>query len=262
MTEFMRVDGADIDLKKALQWRMAIDDEEFIQSVASDAAVVQYCAEKKIVASAEDIQSVFDELRYSKELENADQTKTWIVEKGLTEEAVAQACEILALKNSIRAAISDEEVKQEFLEDQSSYDVAEIYNITVDDEDLAAEIVSQLEDEEDSFYNLAVEHSIDEDTYLKAGYNGEVTREDVRAEAEAVIFGAENGAIVGPVKEEDDYTIYMVLKVVKPDFEDVKESIRDRLFEEILDGLAGTATLEILPLDVRIEPIEDAELPE
>lgn len=262
MTDFMKVDGAEINLKTALQWRLSIDDDEFIQNTATDAAVVQYCAEKKITASAEEIQNVFTELRYSKELESSEQTKIWISENGLSEESLSQACEIMALRNAIRRSFTEDEVKQEFLEDQTSFDVAEIYNITVDDTSLADEIMSQLEDEDDSFYNLAVEHSIDEDTYLKAGYMGEVTRNDVRAEAESAIFGASSGAVVGPIKEDDDFTIYMVHKVVKPEFDDVKEMLRDRLFEELVEGLAGTATLEILPLGTRKEPSDGSDAPE
>ncbi len=259
MTIFMKVDGAEIDLKTALQWRAAIGDDSFIQSTATDAAVVQYCKEKGISASPDEIQTVFNELRYAAELEKAEQVTVWMAENGLDQGAVAQACEITALTNKIRESISDEEVKEVFLEAQASYDVAEIYNITVDDEGLADEIVSQLEDEEDSFYNLAVEHSIDEDSYLKGGYSGEMTRSDVRAEAEAAIFGASNGDVVGPIKEDDDYTVYMVHKIVKPEFDDVKETIRDRLFEELIEGLSGTSVVEIVPLGTKTEPPEDLD---
>jgi len=257
--EFMKVDGADIDLKTALQWRAAVGDDAFVQSTATDAAVVQYCGEKNISASAEDVQTVFNETRYLMEMESAEQTKAWMSENGLDDKSVAQACEIMALRNKIRTSITDDEVKEAFLEEQASFDVAEIYNITVDDEDLANEIMSQLEDETDSFYNLAVEHSIDEDSYLKGGYTGEVTRNDVRAEAEAAIFGAANGAVVGPIKEDDDYTLYMVRKVVKPEFEDIKEMLRDRIFEDLIEGLGGTAVVEVLPLGTRTEPPEELD---
>lgn len=259
MTNFMKVDGAEIDLKTALQWRAAIGDDSFVQSVATDAAVIQYCAEKGISATAAEIQLVFNELRYTAELEKAEQTTAWMAENGLDEQSVAQACEITALSNKIRESISEDELKETFLEAQATYDVAEIYNITVDDEGLANEIVSQLEDEEDSFYNLAVEHSIDEDSYLKGGYTGEMTRNSVRAEAEAAIFGASNGDVVGPIKEDDDYTIYMVHKVVKPEFDDVKETIRDGIFEELLEGLPGTSVVEVLPLGTKSEPPEDLD---
>ena len=257
MSDFLKVDGADINLKTALQWAGVLGDDEFIQRTAQNAVLIQYCTEKGISASKEEIQVVFDELRYSNELEKAEETKSWMAENGLDQAAVSNVCEIMALRNKVREAFTDEEIKEEFVEDQSNWDVAEIYSISVDDEDLANEIVSQLEDEEDSFYNLAVEHSIDEDTYLKGGYVGEVKRNDLRADAEAAIFKASAGDVVGPFKEEDLFTIYKVLRVINPELNDVKDVIRDRLFEEFTEGLTGTAVVEVVPLGTRQEPAAD-----
>ena len=259
MSEFLKVDGAEISLKTALQWAAVLNDDEFIEKTAQNAIVVQYCAENGISASDEEIQNVFSELRYSDELEKAEETKSWMAENGLDNAAVANMCEIMALRNKVREAITDEEIKEEFVEEQSTYDVAEIYSISVDDEDLANEIVSQLEDEEDSFYNLAVEHSIDEDTYLKGGYVGEVTRNDLRAEAEAGVFAASAGDIVGPIKEDDLFTVYKVLRVINPELDDVKDVIRDRIFEEFTEGLTGTAVIEVVPLGTRQEPVDDSD---
>jgi parvulin-like peptidyl-prolyl isomerase len=259
MAEFLKIDGADIDLKTALQWRIVVDDDEFVEETVKDVAVIQYCKGKGISVSAEDIKNVFAELRYAKGLESAEETENWIKSDGLSESAVAQACEIIASRNALRLSISDEEVREVFVEEQASFDIAEVYNITVDDEDLANEIISQIGEQADSFYNLAVEHSIDEETYLKAGYMGEVTRNDVRAEAESLIFAATSGSVVGPVLEDDQYTVYMVRNVVKPEYEDVKDMLRDRLFEELIEDLPGTVRVEILPLGTATDPVDPSD---
>lgn len=259
MTDFLRVDGEEIDLKTALQWRLGVDNDDFIDETVTDAAVFKYCKVKEISVTQEEIQNVFNELRYTKEMESAEETKSWMKESGLSEESMAQVCEIMALRNAMRKSISDDECREVFAMDQASHDVAEIYSITLDDEDLANEIISQIEDEEDTFYNLAIEHSVDDATYLKAGYVGEVTRNDVRAEAESLIFSAEDGALVGPVSEGDQYTVYLVRRVVKPDFDDVKESIRDNLHEELLEGLSGIVKVELVPLGTTTEPADPDE---
>ena len=95
---------------------------------------------------------------------------------------------------------------------------------------------------------------MDDETYLKAGYMGEVTRNDVRAEANQQFF-QQTQAHVGPIAEGDQFTIYMVRKVVKPDFDDVKETIRDRLFDEFIEGLPGTVKVEVLPLGTVTNPV-------
>ena len=63
MTDFLKVDGANIDLQTALQWRLALSDDDFIDETVTDAAIVHHCRSKNIAASVEDIQTVFSELR-------------------------------------------------------------------------------------------------------------------------------------------------------------------------------------------------------
>ena len=45
---------------------------------------------------------------------------------GISEDAMAQVCEILALRNAIRKSITDEECKELFVDEQASFDVAEV----------------------------------------------------------------------------------------------------------------------------------------
>ena len=256
MTDFLRVDNEEIDLKTALQWRLGIDDDDFVEETVRDVALLSYCKLNQISVSKEEIQNVFDEYRYAKEMESADEIKGWMRDTGIDKNAMAQVCEIMALRNSVRKSISDDQCREVFNLEQTSYEIAEIYRIAVDDKELADEILSQIEDEEESFYNLAVEHSVDDETYLKAGYVGEVNRNAVPAAAESLIFSASDGSIVGPISEGDQHTIYMVREVIKPTFEDLKERIRDDLFSELIEGLPGTVKVEVIPLGTIIEPVE------
>ena len=51
----------------------------------------------------------------------------------------------------------------------------------------------------------------------------------------------------------------MVRRIIKPDFDDIKETIRDRLFEEFLEGLPGTVKVELTPLGTTTDPIDVSE---
>ena len=43
MTDFLRVDGEEIDLKTALQWRLGVDNDDFIDETVTDAAEGDFC---------------------------------------------------------------------------------------------------------------------------------------------------------------------------------------------------------------------------
>jgi len=259
MTNFINVNGAGVDVKTALQWQMVAGNTDFTDETVKNAAVVQYAQGNGLSASADEIQEFFGNVRYDLELEKADDFNVWLKSNNVELQTVQDVCEIGVLRNKIRTTISDADVEEHFNLNKESYDVANLYSLTVESEDLANELMAQLEDGEDSFVNLALEHSVDGDTFRKGGYNGEVTRETVRAEVEAAVFSAAPGAILGPIKDEDGYTLYMVSDLISPELDDLKETIRDELFEEKLELISAEASVDEVLLGIKDEPVEAAD---
>ena len=259
MTKFVEVGGSSISIETALQWRLLAGDNTLEEQTASAVAVMKYAAENNIEVSSDDIQSFFDEWRYANELEGAEATQLFLKEHGLNEQSAIQFSQVGALRNKIRESIDDSKVEEYFNENKSEYDVVELYSITVENKDLADEIVSQLEDEEESFYNLAVEHSIDDETFKKGGYAGEVGRSMVPAEAEAALFSASEGDIVGPIQFGEDWVVYKVLRVFPGNLDDVRETIRDELFESLLLAIQGDYEVKNNVLGTQKAVMEDED---
>lgn len=244
MTAFAVVNGVEISIERALGWRAALSDTALMDETARAVGVMQYARENGLSASREEIEEQIREMRYAMDLEKAEDLRAWMTREGVTEPALRETAEIGVLQNKIRESITDADLQPAFTESQATMEYVELYSLTVEDEDLAQELRAQIEEEEDSFYNLAVEHSVDGATFRQGGFMGDVTREMVRGEAEAAIFGASDGALVGPIKEGEDYTLYLVRRVVKPSFEDVKETMRDEAFEDLLESFVAAAAFE------------------
>jgi len=173
--EFMKVNGgAPVDIKTALQWQLIVGNTDFTDATITNAAVVNHAAENGISASSEEIQKFFEEVRYDLQLETKDDFDAWMNENKLDLGTVQNTCEIGVLRNKIRDAIPDDDLAEYFNNNKEGMDVAELYSITVESEDLASELMAQIEEGEDSFQNLALEHSTDQDTYRQGGFNGEV----------------------------------------------------------------------------------------
>lgn len=244
MTPFIVVDGAEIDIKTALQWQMVLGDTSFTELTAKNAAVVQHARKNGISVDAGELQSFFNEYRYELGLETAESFNNWMSENNIGLQTLQNVFEIGVIRNKLRAGITDAEVADYFAINKDAYDVAELYSITVEDSDTADELYSQLEEGEESFQALAVEHSIDGDTFRQGGFVGEVTRETVSGEVEAAVFAASPGDLIGPIKEDDGYTIYMVRNIIRPELTVVLESIRDELFEAKIEEIAGSVKVE------------------
>jgi len=257
MTDFISVNGTSVDMKTALQWQLVMGNTDFTDATVKNAAVVQYARANDLSASAEEIQEFFGNVRYDLELEKADDFNIWLKTNNLDLKTVQDVCEIGVLRNKIRASVSDADVEAHFTLNKESYDIANLYSMTVESEDLANELMAQIEDGEDSFVNLALEHSVDGDTFRKGGYVGEVTRETVRGDVEAAVFSASAGALIGPIKDDDGYTLYMVGDLITPELDDVKEAIRDEMFEEQLEIISAEATVDEVVLGIKDTPAED-----
>jgi len=209
-------------------------------------------------ASSDEIQKFFEEMRYDLQLETKDDFDAWINENNLDLATVQNICEIGVLRNKIRDSIPDEDIAEYFNNNKEGMDVAELYSITVESEDLASELMAQIEEGEDSFLNLALEHSTDQDIYRQGGFNGEVTRETVRADVEAAVFSASAGDLIGPIKDEDGYSIYMVRNAVSPESEDVKDSIRDQVFENLIEEISARVDVEQAILGIKDDPVDES----
>ncbi len=241
MTAFITVNGAAIDVKSALQWQLILGNTTLINETVKNAAVVQHASKNGISASADELQAFFDEYRYELELEKADSFNAWMAENNIDLKTLQAVFEIGVVRNKLRTTISDTDIAEYFAVNKDAYDVAELYSITVAEEDMADELYSQLEEGEESFQSLAVEHSIDGDTFRQGGFVGEVTRATVTGEIEAAVFAASPGDLIGPIKESDGYTIYMVRNIIRPELNAIKESIRDELFEALIEDIAAAA---------------------
>jgi len=241
MTTLLSVDGAEISILTALKWRLISGDTSFFDETIKNAAIVGHAAKSGITASADELQTFFNELRYELELDKADDLNAWLMENKFDLKDVQDFCEIGVLRNKIRAGVADSEIADHYSANKSSYDVAELYSITVESEDTANELFAQLEEGDESFQALAVEHSIDGDTFRQGGFVGEVTRETVRGEVEAAVFAASPGDLIGPLKDEDGFTIYMVRTIIQPELDAIRDTIHDELFEAKIDEITASA---------------------
>lgn len=258
MTAFLTVNEEDIDLETALRWQMIAGNHQLAQETIKNAVVRQYAEANEIEATADELRTIFAEFRYTLGLESAEATRAWIKARGLDLEVVQDFLEICALRNRIRASISEEEIQEHYTEVRSSLERVDLYAIFTASEDEAAELRAQVEEGE-SFLALAREHSTDPESAKKGGYLGETSREEIGGELEAAVFGGKAGDLIGPVKDDGEYVLYMVGERTMPGLDQVRDKIRDELFEGLILGYAINAEVEQKALGIRGNPFKDDE---
>ena len=258
MTAFLTVNDEEIDLETALRWQMIAGNHTFAQETIKNAVVRQYAEANGIEATAEELQTVFNEFRYALGLESAEATNAWLKTHGLDLQALQDFCEICALRNRIRASVTDDEIQERYTETRTSLERVDLYAIFSASQDESAELRAQVEEGE-NFLALAREHSTDPESAKKGGYLGETSREELSGEVEAAAFGGKPGDLVGPIKDDEDFVLYMVGERMAPTLEAMREKIREDLFEGLILDYAVNAEVEQNALGIRGNPFKDDE---
>lgn len=234
------VNGQALELADALR-RSILHEEDFLVNSVVAAVIQQHAAAKGISNTDEELQLAADELRYQRGLESVEKLTQWMKSAHQTVAGLESSIDGMLLRNKIRSGIADAETEAYFAEHRLDFDRVDLYSCRLESEEKAKELLAQINDEGANFHVLTMEHSTDEDTKLKGGYVGRLTRGDLSGDLEAVIFSATPGAVIGPVKTEKGWNLFKVAAIHKASLENEREAIRLKLFNELVAKLLTEA---------------------
>lgn len=134
------------------------------------------------------------------------------------------------LKNAV---VLDEQVKKYFNANKERFTTAAVARVVSRSREAAERHVADIRSGERDFFQVARDHSIDDNTRFAGGYLGDIRRGYLAPEVEREIFSAQPGAVLGPFQENNIFTIYKVYAITSHKLSDhVRGLIRDQLFEE------------------------------
>jgi len=250
MTDLLKIDEEVItndDFIKLLRFSGAFD--SLLEDVIKDKLTVHAAMKAGITITAEDLQERSDQLRRAKGLHRAVDMNRYLDATRITLDEFEQyLTEMLYHEKMLEQIGAEEAVDEYFNLNAPKFDSIEISHILVDSEGKAREIMAILEDDPDSFEELAREHSLS-DTREEGGYIGRVLRGALRSDVEAKVFNAAEGDLLGPFASADEsyFEIFAVNAKRPAAFdEDTVAEIRRLLQDEWLAARAREHHIEIL----------------
>lgn len=246
-----KIDGHEItadDLVKYLKLHNKF--EEIIEEMILDKVATLEAKKQGTTVSDEELQETFDNVRRLRGLHRAKDTVDFINSIGMTlEEFQAFLSDSLCKDKVLVSVYSDERMKEYFDLHSPRFDSVEISHMVLDTEGKAREIMALLDDDPDSFTELAKEHSMDVETQHKGGMLGKVMRGSLVPEIEARIFNTEAGGFAGPFPADDGlyYEIFQVTKKHPATFDDTARSdIQKTLYNEWIAARIQEHRIEVL----------------
>jgi len=250
MSDLVKIDDEVIsteDFVKLLRFTGVFDG--LLEDVMKDKLTVHAAKQAGITITDEEVQERADMLRRAKGLHRAVDMNRYLDATRITLDDFEQyITEMLYHEKMLEQVGKDEAVDEYFNLNAPKFDSIEISHIVVDSEGKAREIMAILEDEPESFEELAREHSL-ADTREDGGYVGRVLRGALRGDAEAKVFNAAEGDLLGPFPSADEsYFEIFVVNAKRPaafNDETIAE-VRRLLRDEWLAARAREHRIEIL----------------
>lgn len=250
MKPIVRIDDERIEIEECVRiWKLTGRFEGLMEELVRDKLAVHAARKRGIRLSADEIQERADQFRRVQGLHRAadmnnyldaldvslDEFEVFITEGLYQEKVMAEVC-------------SDRAVEAYFKLNSPRFDSIEVSHIVLDTEGKAREMAAYLEDDPESFADMAREHSV-ADTREQGGLIGKVLRGSLKTEIEARVFNAEVGDLLGPFPSPDGsvYEIFTVnAKHPAALDEDTAAEIRRLLREEWLAQQAQEHVIEAL----------------
>lgn len=174
-----------------------------------------------ITISTEELQDAADNFRRDFGLITATETNEWMESLGLIIDEFERKVENDLLRSRVEEKLAtDEKINRVFTENILDFEKVKIAKLVVNDEGLANEIMTQIDEGEASFSDLAAKYSTDKETADKGGFAGYVNRNDLPDEVDVTVFADDAAGLVGPVASNGSYYLVKILEAKKADPDD------------------------------------------
>lgn len=193
--------------------------------------------ERGVSVSPEEVQAEADRQRHQKRLESASTTFAWLSEQLITSEDWESGIRDRLLAQKLAEFLFASEAEKYFIEHRLDFEKVSLYKITVPYEQLAYELLYQIEENEISFYEAAHLYDLDERRRTQCGFEGRLYRWSLKPEISAILLGEQLGNVVGPLKTDQGYDLLMVEEFIAAELTPgTRAEIVDRLFQEWLES--------------------------
>ncbi|MDM9380975.1 peptidylprolyl isomerase [Chlorogloeopsis sp. ULAP01] len=193
--------------------------------------LIHYVAkERGIVVTTEEIQDEAERQRREEQLEKAADTMAWLAQQFICPDDWEVGIRNRLLAKKVAETLFSQDVENFFIQNRLEFEQVILYQIIIDCEKLAQEIYYQIEEGEISFYEAAHLYNIDENRRKKCGYEGKLYRCSLPPNITAVIFNATSQQLIGPIKTEQGYHLFMVEELISAE-------LTSQIYEEILNNM-------------------------
>ena len=213
---------------------------DLIENIVTRKIIEAAAEEAGIIITTEEIQKECDEFRLQNELRNADDTWKWLDKHSFSIDDFEDINSLNLLSNKLVQNLFADKIEPYFFQNQLDYAEVVMYEIVLEDEDLALELFYEIKQGETSFYELAHQHITEQELGRKCGYLGSVKRKQLKPEISAAVFASNPPQLLKPIVTSKGVHLILVEEIVKPELnQNLWRQIAADLFKNWLQEQRG-----------------------
>lgn len=243
--EALHLKGSKISMAEVIKLAKIEDSFPALKDKLRLALVEQFAEEAGLHVSKDELQLAINDRRKRLGLFTSAETTDWLKDRQLKLSDLVAVVRSRYLESKVKASFSCEQIEAYFAEQRLNFDRAHLSQIVLKDAGEALELWFQLEEGAD-FHQLARTYTLDEESRFAGGYIGLVARREMLPSVAAVVFGAKDGEIVGPIETKKGHLLIKVEQIMRAGLnERLETEIRDLLFEEWIEEREKAAEVRV-----------------
>ncbi len=201
-----------------------------IEGIISRQIVIEAAKQAEIKIETEELQQAADQFRLINKLQNADETLTWLQQHHLSLDDFEKIVHTNLLSEKLAQYLFADQVEPWFIEHQLDYWGAILYEVILDDVDLAMELLYGIQEQEMTFYEVAHQYIQEPELRRIGGYRGLQYRHHLKPEISASVFASQPPQLLKPILTSEGVHLILVEEIVQPQLD-------ERLSAKILSAL-------------------------
>ncbi len=206
---------------------------DMIEGIVTRKIIAATAESAGIAVEIEELQKAADQFRLMNKLENSEDTWAWLQQHSMSLDDFEEIVYTNLIAGKVVQHLFGDKVEPYFFEHQLDYAAAVIYEVVLDDKDLAMELFYALDEGETSFYDIAHEYIDDTQLRRSGGYRGIVKRQEFKPEISAAVFAAEPPQLLKPIVSSKGVHLILVEEIVKSELD---EKLRSQIMSDLFSG--------------------------
>jgi parvulin-like peptidyl-prolyl isomerase len=208
---------------------------ELMQGILRRKVIDSHIQQAGIELTTADLQAAADKFRIVNQLESAETTKEWLAQRFLSLDDFEDLVTHNTISHKLAEHLFNDRVEQVFHQNILDYSLAIVYEVILEDYDLAMEIYYSLQEGDLSFTDVAHQYIPIPELRRRGGYVGKVGRKQLRPELSAAIFAATPPQLLKPIVTAVGIHLIQVEEIIEPQLdEELRQEILSDLFEQWL----------------------------